>query len=104
MIRWCSPMSSERIPWARYFMNIAEQVAKRGTCDRKQVGAVITVGNVMVSSGYNGAPSKVPHCDDVGHELVQFGERISCVRSVHAEANAIIQAARHGLKIDGGTL
>ena len=93
-----------RPSWAQYFMAIAFDVATRATCDRKHVGAVIVRNKQLLSSGYNGAPRGLPHCDDVGHELRDMGGRQSCVRTVHAEANAIAQAARHGVAIDGGTL
>lgn len=95
---------NNRIKWDDYFMEIATVVAKRATCDRKLVGAVIVVGGTLVSSGYNGAPKGLKHCDDVGHEMKEMGGRQSCVRTVHAEANALVQAARHGSRVDGGTI
>lgn len=94
----------KRENWNEYFMRIAEVVASRATCDRKHVGAVIVVNNTVVSTGYNGSPRGMPHCDDVGHEMKDLGGRQSCVRTIHAELNAIIQAARTGSKIEGGTL
>jgi dCMP deaminase len=93
-----------RQPWDEYFMNIAVQVATRATCDRKHVGALIVVNKTIVSTGYNGAPRGLPHCDDVGHELKDMGGRQSCVRTVHGEANALTQAARTGACVEGGTL
>lgn len=93
-----------RADWDDYFMKIAEIVATRATCDRKHVGAVIVVNKTLVSTGYNGSPKGMPHCDEVGHELKDMGGRQSCVRTVHGEANAIAQAAKTGARIDGGTL
>ncbi len=90
--------------WDEYFMKIAEVVASMATCDRKHVGAVIVVNKTVVSTGFNGAPRGMPHCDDVGHELKDMGGRQSCVRTVHGEANALVQAARSGAKVEGGTL
>lgn len=72
-----------------YFMNIAKQVATRATCERKHVGAVIVKDKHIISTGYNGAPTGMAHCDDIGHMM----ENDHCVRTVHAEANAIIQSS-----------
>lgn len=83
-----------------YFMDIAKQVATRATCDRKHVGAVIVRGKTILSTGYNGSIRGLPHCDDVGHMM----ENGHCVATVHAEANAIIQAAKNGVSIDGATI
>jgi dCMP deaminase len=85
-----------RISWEQYFMNIAQVVASRGTCDRKKVGAVIVREKTILSTGYNGSLSGLPHCDDNGHEI----ENDHCVRTIHAEANAIVQAARNGVAIN----
>lgn len=81
-------------------MNIAKAVATRATCDRKHVGAVIVRDKVVISTGYNGSMSGMPHCDEVGH-LMEDGH---CVRTVHAELNAICQAAKHGAATDGATI
>ena len=89
-----------RVDWHTYFMNIARQAATRSTCDRKQVGAVIVRDKTILSTGYNGSIRGMPHCDDVGH-LMESGH---CVATVHAEANAIIQAAKNGVRIDGAEL
>jgi dCMP deaminase len=89
-----------RVDWHRYFMNIAEQVATRSTCDRKHVGAVIVRDKTILSTGYNGSIRGMPHCDDEGHDL----ESGHCVATVHAEANAIIQAAKNGVLVDGAEL
>ena len=86
-----------RVGWHTYFMNIARQAATRSTCDRKQVGAVIVRDKTILSTGYNGSIRGMPHCDDVGHQM----ESGHCVATVHAEANAIIQAAKNGVRIDG---
>lgn len=91
---------SQRPTTDEYFVAIAKVVATRATCDRRHVGAVIVRDRNILASGYNGAPRGLPHCDDAGHEMVDG----HCVRAVHAEANAIIQAARHGVKIDGATI
>ena len=93
-----------RSSWDDDFMGIAEQAATRATCDRKHVGAVIVVDKAIVSTGYNGSPRGMPHCDDAGHEMKDMGGRQSCVRTVHGEANAIAQAAKTGASVDGGTL
>ena len=82
-------MTKNRISWENYFMNIAREVATRATCDRKMVGAVIVRGKTILSTGYNGSLRGLPHCDEVGHEM----ENGHCVRTVHAEANAIVHAA-----------
>jgi len=78
-----------RPAWNDYFMSIAFLVATRATCDRKKVGAVLVKDNRIVASGYNGSPSGLPHCDDVGHELKKIEGRDSCIRTLHAESNAI---------------
>jgi dCMP deaminase len=80
-------------------MSIAKTVATRATCDRKQVGAVLVRDRIVLSTGYNGVMSGMPHCDEVGHEL----ENDHCVGVVHAEINAICQAARRGVAIEGST-
>ena len=92
-------MSEERkrVSWDEYFMNIAREVATRATCDRKHVGSVIIRNRTILSTGYNGSARGLPHCDDVGH-MMEDGH---CVRTVHAEANAIVQAAKNGTNIEG---
>jgi len=91
-----------------YFMEIAKVVASRSTCLRQKVGAVIVKDKRILTTGYNGAPSGLPHCLDIGclrEQLkVPSGERQELCRAVHAEQNAIIQAAVHGVSIAGGTL
>jgi dCMP deaminase len=89
-----------RSSWDQYFMDIAKQVATRATCDRKHVGAVLVRDRTILSTGYNGSIRGLPHCDEVGHMM----ENGHCVATVHAEANAILQAAKNGIRIDGATL
>lgn len=83
-------------------LEVAQLVAKRGTCERAQVGAVISIDGRIISSGYVGAPPGAPHCiDGTGCEI---GPNDGCVRTVHAEANAIAFAARHGTAVGGATI
>ena len=89
-----------RVDWHTYFMNLARQASTRSTCARKHVGAVIVRDRAVLSTGYNGSIRGMPHCDDVGH-LMENGH---CVATVHAEANAIIQAARNGVAIGGAEI
>jgi len=81
-----------RPSWDSYFMKIAEDVALRSTCDRAMVGAVLVREKHIIATGYNGSPAGLEHCDDIGHLMVDG----HCVRTVHAEVNAIIQAAVFG--------
>ncbi|KAF0218937.1 MAG: dCMP [Geobacteraceae bacterium] len=94
--------------WDEYFMEITHLVAKRSTCLRRQVGAVLVKDKNILATGYNGAPSGVAHCLDVGclreKMRIPSGERHELCRGLHAEQNAIIQAAKHGTNIDGSTL
>lgn len=90
-----------RLDWDQYFMRLAETVAERATCDRKHVGAVIVRDRHILSTGYNGAPAGLPHCTDVGHQM-DAGNH--CIRTVHAEANAIAQAAMHGVSLKGAAI
>lgn len=92
--------AESRSDWPQYFMNIAREVATRSTCDRKHVGAIVVRDKNILSTGYNGSIRNQPHCDDEGHDMVGG----HCVRTVHAEANAIIQAAKHGARIDGADI
>ncbi len=91
---------SKRPSWDAYFMGIALKVAERSTCDRAHVGAIIVRDRRILTTGYNGSPSGLPHCDDVGHLIVDG----HCVRTLHAEQNAIIQAAYHGVSVKDGTI
>jgi dCMP deaminase len=93
-------MPHQRSSWDQYFMDIARQVATRATCDRKHVGAVLVRDRTILSTGYNGSIRGLPHCDDEGHMM----ENGHCVATVHAEANAIIQAAKNGVAIDGADI
>ncbi len=97
-----------RPDWDHYFMEITEVVAKRSTCLRRQVGAVIAKDKHILASGYNGAPSGLAHCAEVGclreNLNIPHGERHELCRGIHAEQNAIIQAAYHGVSIRGATL
>ena len=93
-------MKNKRVSWERYFINIAVEVSKRSTCDRKNVGAVIVKDKMILSTGYNGSIRGLPHCDEIGHEMVNG----HCVRTTHAEANAIVQAAKNGVKIKGSEI
>jgi dCMP deaminase len=86
----------QRVSWDRYFMNLAVQAATRSTCPRKSVGAVVVRDKAVLATGYNGSIRGLPHCSEVGCLM----ENDHCVRTVHAEANAILQAARHGVRID----
>ncbi len=88
-----------RPSWDEYFMDIAFTVATRSTCDRAHVGAVLVRDRRILATGYNGAPAGLPHCDEVGHLMVEG----HCVRTLHAEQNAIIQAALHGINTEGAT-
>ena len=89
-----------RVSWDVYFMNCAREVSARATCDRKHVGCVIVRDKTILATGYNGSVRGLPHCDEAGH-MMEDGH---CVRTIHAEINAIVQAARHGTAIDGSTL
>ena len=89
-----------RADWHTYFMDMAKHVATRSTCPRKNVGAVIVRDRRILSTGYNGSIAGQPHCDDAGHMM----ENNHCVRTIHAEINAIAQAARNGVSIDNSDL
>ena len=98
-----------RPSWDDYFLNLADPVAKRATCDRGRSGCVIVKDRQILVTGYVGSPRGLPHCDDVGHlfrKSIHEDGTITqhCVRTVHAEQNAICQAARRGIMLDGSTL
>lgn len=98
-----------RPSWDEYFIALVDQVAKRATCDRGKSGCVITRDKRIVCTGYVGSPPGFPHCDEAGHLLKKVIDengivRQHCVRTIHAEQNAICQAARHGLPLQGTTL
>jgi len=98
----------KRPSWDSYFMQLAQVVAGRSTCLRRQVGAVMVKDRQILSTGYNGSPSGLLHCDEIGclrQSLnVPSGERMEICRAVHAEQNALIQAAKHGVAIAGADL
>ncbi len=98
-----------RPSWDEYFMEVARAVAKRATCDRGRSGCVIAKEKQILVTGYVGSPKGMPHCDEVGHQMKttihEDGHQSQhCVRGVHAEQNAIVQAAKIGVAIDGATL
>ncbi|MBN1334963.1 MAG: dCMP deaminase family protein [Deltaproteobacteria bacterium] len=91
---------ASRVDWDHYFMNVARVVSSRATCDRRRVGAVIVRNRTILATGYNGSVSGLPHCDDVGH-MMEDGH---CVATIHAELNAVVQAARNGVRIEGASI
>jgi dCMP deaminase len=98
-----------RPSWDEYFMDLVDHISKRATCDRGKSGCLITRDKRIICSGYVGSPPGLPHCDDVGHLLKKVMDedgtiRQHCVRTIHAEQNAICQAAKHGLSLQGTTL
>ena len=99
---------TKRPSWDEYFLSIARLVATRSTCLRRKVGAVVVKNKQVLTTGYNGAPSGITHCDQVGclrDELnVPSGQRHELCRARHAEQNAFLQAARHGANLNGATL
>lgn len=102
-------MTYIRPTWDEYFLEIMEATSKRATCDRGRSACVIAKDNAILAAGYVGAPRGLDHCDDVGHLMKTVKhedgtESNHCVRTVHAEQNAICQAAKKGVSIDGATL
>lgn len=98
-----------RPPWDDYFLEIANTVAKRATCDRGRSGCVIARDRRLLVAGYVGSPAGLAHCDEIGHQMkkvIHEDETVTqhCVRTVHAEQNAICQAAKLGVALDGATL
>ncbi len=97
-----------RPSWDEYFLSIADLVSQRSTCLRRKVGAVIVKDKNILATGYNGPPSGFPHCEEIGclrEELgVPSGQRHELCRGLHAEQNAIIQAAKHGISINGSII
>ena len=101
--------SYRRPTWDEYFMEVCRSIAKRATCDRGRSGCVIARDNQILVTGYVGAPTGLPHCDEIGHQMKKTQHEDGtvtqhCVRTVHAEQNAICQAAKRGISIEGGTL
>jgi dCMP deaminase len=102
-------MSNERPSWDEYFMKITYTVAERATCDRGKNGCVIARDKRILSTGYVGAPAGLPHCDEVGHQMKTVvhedgSKSRHCVRTCHAEENAIVHAAKVGVSVDGATI
>ena len=101
-------MSNRRPSWEEYFMGIVKMVASRSTCRRRKVGAVAVRDKRLLATGYNGAPSGLPHCLEIGclreTQGVPSGERHELCRGLHAEQNVIIQAAYHGVSLAGASL
>ena len=99
---------ADRPSWDEYFMQITFQVAKRSTCPRAAVGAVIVRDKRILTTGYNGAPAGIVHCDETGcireKENIPSGERHELCRGLHAEQNSLLQAALHGNSVKGATL
>ena len=97
-----------RPSWDEYFMEIMNSIAKRATCDRGRSGCVITHNKRIVATGYVGSPAGTKHCDEVGHEMISMHnngvESKHCIRTAHAEQNAIVHAARVGAALEGSTL
>ena len=99
----------KRPSWDDYFLELADAASKRATCSRGRSGCVIVRDNQVLATGYVGSPAGLPHCDDAGHlmkKVIQENGEISehCVRTVHAEQNAICQAAKRGVSIEGATV
>jgi len=98
-----------RPSWDEYFIKLVDEVAQRATCDRGKSGCIIVKDKRILCSGYVGSPPGFKHCDEVGHLLKTVvddngTERQHCMRTIHAEQNAICQAAKYGLSLDGTTL
>jgi dCMP deaminase len=100
---------SNRPSWDEYFMGISDSVAKRATCDRGKSGSIIVRDKKILTTGYVGSPPGMPHCDDVGHLMREVIDEeghksMHCIRTLHAEENAILQAAEFGICLKGATL
>lgn len=99
----------QRPSWDDYFMEVCRAIAKRATCDRGRSGCVIVRDKQILTTGYVGSPVGMPHCDDAGHQfkkMIHEDDSITnhCVRTIHAEQNAICQAAKLGISLNGATL
>ncbi|MBW3016048.1 AAA family ATPase [Candidatus Woesearchaeota archaeon] len=107
--QWKHKLDKPRPSWDEYFLHLALEVGKRATCDRGKSGCIIVKDKRIISTGYVGSPVGLPHCDEAGH-LIHTVQNIDgtttqhCIRTSHAEANAIAQAARHGVSVKEGTL
>ncbi|NCO66850.1 MAG: cytidine deaminase [Candidatus Aquicultor secundus] len=101
-------MNDIRPSWDEYFMNITKQVSQRSTCLRRKIGALLVCDKRILATGYNGAPSGIKHCYDVGclreEKGIASGERHELCRGLHAEQNAIIQAALYGVAVKGASI
>jgi dCMP deaminase len=100
---------SKRPTWDEYFLGLMHEVSKRATCDRGRSGCIVVLERRIVATGYVGSPPGQPHCDDVGHLMKKVVDedgtiREHCMRTIHAEQNAIAQAAKHGTPLAGTTL
>lgn len=109
MVKKKTKHKDTRPSWDEYFMSLAEVVGNRGTCDRGKSGCVIVKDKRILTTGYVGSPLGLPHCDEVGHEMHKVThedgtETMHCIRTVHAEQNALIQAAKTGVALDGATV
>ena len=97
-----------RPSWDEYFMSITDQVAERATCKRRKIGAVLVKDKRILATGYNGVPAGLAHCDEVGclreQRGIPSGTQHELCRGIHAEQNAVIQAAKSGTAIDGATV
>ncbi|MCX5897250.1 MAG: dCMP deaminase family protein [Proteobacteria bacterium] len=102
------PEKNKRPGWTEYFMDITRLVARRSTCIRRQVGAIVVKDKRILATGYNGVPTGLAHCEDTGcireQNNIPSGQRHELCRGLHAEQNTIIQAAYHGISISGATL
>jgi len=100
---------SKRPTWDEYFLGLMHEVSKRATCDRGRSGCIVVQGKQIICSGYVGSPPGLPHCDEVDHLMKKITDAAGntsdhCLRTIHAEQNAIAQAARHGISLEGSTL
>ena len=100
---------NKRPTWDEYFLGLMHEVSKRATCDRGRSGCIIVQGRQIVTSGYVGSPPGLAHSDEVGHLMKKVTDSEGntsdhCLRTIHAEQNAIAQGARHGISLDGATL
>lgn len=98
-----------RPSWDEYFIDLVDTVARRSTCDRGRSGAITVINNKIITTGYAGSPSGQPHCDEVGHLMREMideegNKSMHCIRTLHAEENAILQAAEEGKRLKGATL
>ena len=101
--------TNRRPSWEEYFLGLMDEVGNRATCDRGRSGCIVVRDKQIICTGYVGSPPGFPHCDEVGHLMKEVVEedgtsRMHCVRTIHAEQNAICQAAKHGISLKGGTL